>query len=177
MKEKMIVINFQFGFFWSIKQSTAVGWLVSLWRDSEKKLQASAFFHFTFLSNVRSVQKLRGPHSLFCVFKHLWFLLLRKQRDLTFGGRESLQKWSEANSCIFPKLKNGSLSLRSFSFLHLYMFGLLYCHWHRTPSSLLFEQKKKLTGNIGKSVRYVYNTFLLKTLKIRRKSSLHSAVA
>ena len=42
-------------FFWSIKQSTAVGWLVSLWRDSEKKLQASAFFHFTFLSTVRGV--------------------------------------------------------------------------------------------------------------------------
>ena len=94
----------------------------------------------------------------FAFFKHLWFLLLRKQRDLTFGGRESLQKWSEANSCIFPKLKNGSLSLRSFSFLHLYMFGLLYCHWHRTPSSLLFEQKKKIDRQYWKKcqVRFLY---------------------
>ena len=163
MKEKMIVINFQFGFFWSIKQSTAVGWLVSLWRDSEKKLQASAFFHFTFLSTVRGVQKLRGPHSLFCVFKHLWFLLLRKQRDLTFGGRESLQEWSEANSCIFPKQKMVLLAFAHFLPYIYICLGYYIATGTEHPQAFCLNRRKKLTGNIGKSVRYVYYNILLKT--------------
>ena len=147
MKEKMIVINFQFGFFFGASsKALQQGGQFHCGEIQKKSFKLVPFFISLFSPLFVAFRNYEDliPYLAFFVFLASVVSVITQAKRLDFWGRESLQQWSEANSCIFPKLKNGFLSLRSFSFLHLYMFGLLYCHWHRTPSSLLFEQKKKI---------------------------------